>query len=194
MAIQFLLSGSQPHISVYFSILPHLLQPSVSLWTPYFFIPPPLPAFLALTPIFPPMQGKMQALSHPPLLVPSWPMTNPKPKAQTQASKCCVCEAAAATTAALISACAFLRAHGGACVTSPEKPPHSVLGETVATASHFLKLLIQHLSKAWSSVIVGRATAMWSVFPCLQWTSGCDLRGTFASYKEKLRRLGLSSL
>lgn len=126
MAIQFLLSGSQPHISVYLPILPHLLQPSVSLWTPYFFIPPPLPAFLALTPIFPPMQGKMQALSHPPLLVPSWPMTNPKPKAQTQASKCCVCEAAAATTAALISACAFLRAHGGACVTSPEKPPHCV--------------------------------------------------------------------
>ena len=69
---------------------------------------------------------------------------------------------------ALSSVCAFLPADGGACVTSSEKPPHSVLGEAVATASHFENLLIQHLNKVWASVTVGRATSMWSVFPCLQ--------------------------
>lgn len=83
------------------------------------------------------MQGKLQVLkpSSPPRpeLAHVW---HPEPEAQIKASKQCVCEATAATMAGQSSGCAILPADGGACVTSPEKPPHSELGEVEAAASH----------------------------------------------------------
>lgn len=94
---------------------------------------------------------------------------HPEPEEyRIQTSKQCVCEETAAVMAAWSNVCTLLPAGGGACVTSPEKPPDNELGEVVATAAYFEKLLKQHLSKVWSSVRVGRATSMWSVFSCLQ--------------------------